>query len=92
VGRFCCLFWGLTAAHDQIDVTLGRLIQLGAIYATSAACLSAAVKGLCNIIVTGGINAGNTTRSPPVPAFEPCDKARGRVLLAGMTWGLSWVP
>ncbi len=47
--------------HGQIDVTLGRLIQLGTIDATLAAFLAAAVKSRCNIIVTGGVNAGKTT-------------------------------
>jgi Flp pilus assembly CpaF family ATPase len=47
--------------HGQIDITLGRLVQLGSIDAPVAAFLSAAVKGRCNIIVTGGVNAGKTT-------------------------------
>ncbi|HTZ91598.1 MAG TPA: CpaF/VirB11 family protein [Streptosporangiaceae bacterium] len=47
--------------HGQIDVTLGRLIQLGTVDATLAAFLAAAVKSRCNIIVTGGVNAGKTT-------------------------------
>jgi Flp pilus assembly CpaF family ATPase len=47
--------------HGQIDVTLERLTQLGTIDATLAAFLAAAVKSRCNIIVTGGVNAGKTT-------------------------------
>jgi pilus assembly protein CpaF len=47
--------------HGQIDVTLDRLIQLGSVDATLAAFLAAAVKSRCNIIITGGVNAGNTT-------------------------------
>ena len=47
--------------HGQIDVTMARLVQLGTIDATLAAFLTAAVKSRCNIIVTGGVNAGKTT-------------------------------
>ena len=47
--------------HGQIDATLGRLVQLGSIDATLEAFLAAAVKSRCNIIVTGGVNAGKTT-------------------------------
>ena len=47
--------------HGQIDVTLGRLTELGTVDATLAAFLSAAVRSRCNIIVTGGVNAGKTT-------------------------------
>jgi len=47
--------------HGQIDATLGRLMELGTIDATLAAFLAAAVKSRCNIIVTGGVNAGKTT-------------------------------
>jgi Flp pilus assembly CpaF family ATPase len=47
--------------HGQIDVTLSRLMQLGTIDATLAAFLASAVKSRCNIIVTGGVNAGKTT-------------------------------
>jgi Flp pilus assembly CpaF family ATPase len=47
--------------HGQPDITLGRLVQLGSIDATVAAFLSAAVRSRCNIIVTGGVNAGKTT-------------------------------
>jgi Flp pilus assembly CpaF family ATPase len=34
-----------------------------------AALLSAAARSRCNIIVTGGVNVGNTTLSPGLPAF-----------------------
>jgi Flp pilus assembly CpaF family ATPase len=47
--------------HGQIDVTLDRLTELGTIDATLAAFLRAAVRSRCNIIVTGGVNAGKTT-------------------------------
>jgi Flp pilus assembly CpaF family ATPase len=47
--------------HGHLDASLGRLVQLGTIDSTLAAFLAAAVKGRCNIIVTGGVNAGKTT-------------------------------
>jgi len=47
--------------HGQLDVTLGRLIQLGTMDVTLASFLAAAVRARCNIIVTGGVNAGKTT-------------------------------
>jgi len=47
--------------HGQLDVTLARLIQLGTIDTTLASFLAAAVRCRCNIIVTGGVNAGKTT-------------------------------
>ena len=47
--------------HGQRDVDLARLIQLGTIDATVASLLAAAVRSRCNIIVTGGVNAGKTT-------------------------------
>jgi Flp pilus assembly CpaF family ATPase len=47
--------------HGQLDVTLARLVQLGTIDATLAGFLAAAVRSRCNIIVTGGVNAGKTT-------------------------------
>lgn len=47
--------------HGQLNVTLGRLIQLGTMDAALAGFLAAAVKSRCNIIVTGGVNAGKTT-------------------------------
>jgi Flp pilus assembly CpaF family ATPase len=47
--------------HGQPDITLGRLVQLGSLDATLAAFLAAAVRSRCNIIVTGGVNAGKTT-------------------------------
>jgi Flp pilus assembly CpaF family ATPase len=47
--------------HGQRDVTMARLIQLGTIDATVASFLAAAVRGRCNVIVTGGVNAGKTT-------------------------------
>jgi Flp pilus assembly CpaF family ATPase len=47
--------------HGHLDVSLGRLLQLGTIDATVAGFLAAAVRARCNIIVTGGVNAGKTT-------------------------------
>jgi Flp pilus assembly CpaF family ATPase len=47
--------------HGQLDVTLARLVQLGSIDLTLASFLAAAVRSRCNIIVTGGVNAGKTT-------------------------------
>jgi Flp pilus assembly CpaF family ATPase len=47
--------------HGQVDITLARLIELGTIDPALAAFLAAAVKGRCNVIVTGGVNAGKTT-------------------------------
>ncbi len=47
--------------HGHLDVSLGRLMQLGTIDATLGAFLAAAVRSRCNIIVTGGVNAGKTT-------------------------------
>jgi Flp pilus assembly CpaF family ATPase len=47
--------------HGQLDVTLADLIKLGTIDQVTAGFLAAAVKGRCNIIVTGGVNAGKTT-------------------------------
>ncbi len=47
--------------HGQLDVTLPRLVQLGSMDATLVSFLAAAVKSRCNIIVTGGVNAGKTT-------------------------------
>ena len=47
--------------HGQLDVTLPKLVQLGTIDPPLAAFLSAAVRSRCNIIVTGGVNAGKTT-------------------------------
>jgi Flp pilus assembly CpaF family ATPase len=47
--------------HGQIDVTLDRLVQLGTMDAPLAAFLSAAVRGRCNIVITGSVDAGKTT-------------------------------
>jgi Flp pilus assembly CpaF family ATPase len=47
--------------HGHLDASLPRLLQLGTIDPTLAAFLAAAVKARCNIIVTGGVNAGKTT-------------------------------
>ncbi|HMG63206.1 MAG TPA: CpaF/VirB11 family protein [Streptosporangiaceae bacterium] len=47
--------------HGHLDASLARLVQLGTIDQLLAAFLAAAVRGRCNIIVTGGVNAGKTT-------------------------------
>jgi Flp pilus assembly CpaF family ATPase len=47
--------------HGQLDVTLPGLIKLGTLDQVTAAFLAAAVRSRCNIIVTGGVNAGKTT-------------------------------
>jgi Flp pilus assembly CpaF family ATPase len=47
--------------HGQLDVTLPGLMKLGTLDQVTAAFLAAAVKSRCNIIVTGGVNAGKTT-------------------------------
>jgi Flp pilus assembly CpaF family ATPase len=47
--------------HGQLGVDLTRLVQLGTVDAPLAGFLAAAVKSRCNIIVTGGVNAGKTT-------------------------------
>ena len=47
--------------HGHLDVSLARLVELGTLDAGLAAFLAAAVRARCNIIVTGGVNAGKTT-------------------------------
>ena len=47
--------------HGHLDASMARLMQLGTVDTTLAAFLAAAVKARCNIIVTGGVNAGKTT-------------------------------
>jgi Flp pilus assembly CpaF family ATPase len=47
--------------HGQLDITLDGLIKLGTIDEIAAAFLAAAVRARCNIVVTGGVNAGKTT-------------------------------
>jgi Flp pilus assembly CpaF family ATPase len=47
--------------HGHLDASMARLLQLGTVDQTLAAFLAAAVKARCNIIVTGGVNAGKTT-------------------------------
>ncbi len=47
--------------HGQLDVTLAKLIQLGTVDPPLAAFLAAAVRSRCNIVITGGVNAGKTT-------------------------------
>jgi Flp pilus assembly CpaF family ATPase len=47
--------------HGQMDITLQKLTELGTTGLELAEFLAAAVRGRCNIIVTGGVNAGKTT-------------------------------
>jgi len=47
--------------HGQLDVTLPGLVKLGTLDQVTADFLGAAVRSRCNIIVTGGVNAGKTT-------------------------------
>jgi Flp pilus assembly CpaF family ATPase len=47
--------------HGQLNVSLDDMIKLGSVDPVTAAFLAAAVKARCNIIVTGGVNAGKTT-------------------------------
>jgi Flp pilus assembly CpaF family ATPase len=47
--------------HGQLDVTLPGLVGLGTLDPVTAGFLAAAVRSRCNIIVTGGVNAGKTT-------------------------------
>jgi Flp pilus assembly CpaF family ATPase len=47
--------------HGQRDVTMARLVELGTVDAPLAAFLAAAVRARCNIIITGGVDAGKTT-------------------------------
>ena len=60
--------------HGQPDVTLARLVTLGTIDPGLAAFLAAAVRSRCNVIITGGVNAGKTTMlralASEIPAGE----------------------
>jgi Flp pilus assembly CpaF family ATPase len=47
--------------HGHLEVSMARLIELGTVDHSLASFLSAAVRSRCNIIVTGGVNAGKTT-------------------------------
>lgn len=47
--------------HGKLGVTLSDLVGLGTVDRFTAAFLAAAVRGRCNVIVTGGVNAGKTT-------------------------------
>jgi Flp pilus assembly CpaF family ATPase len=60
--------------HGQPDITLRGLVQLGSIDATLASFLSAAVRSRCNIIVTGGVNAGKTTLLRALASEIPPDE------------------
>jgi Flp pilus assembly CpaF family ATPase len=60
--------------HGQPDITLGGLVQLGSIDPAVAAFLSAAVRARCNIIVTGGVNAGKTTLLRALASEIPPDE------------------
>jgi len=60
--------------HGHLNVTLAMLIQLGTIDATLAAFLAAAVTSRCNIIITGGVNAGKTTMLRALASVIPPDE------------------
>lgn len=60
--------------HGQVDITLARLIELGTIDHALATFLTAAVKGRCNIIITGGVNAGKTTLLRALAGEIPADE------------------
>jgi Flp pilus assembly CpaF family ATPase len=60
--------------HGLTDINLARLVQLGSIDPALAAFLSAAVRGRCNIIVTGGVNAGKTTLLRALASEIPPDE------------------
>jgi Flp pilus assembly CpaF family ATPase len=60
--------------HGHPDITLERLVQLGSLDATLAAFLSAAVLGRCNIVITGGVNAGKTTLLRALASEIPPDE------------------
>ncbi len=47
--------------HGHLEVSLGDLVRLGTVDPTTAGFLAAAVRARCNIVVTGGVNAGKTT-------------------------------
>ncbi len=47
--------------HGQLTITLAGLVRLGTLDQATAAFLAAAVRSRCNIVVTGGVNAGKTT-------------------------------
>jgi Flp pilus assembly CpaF family ATPase len=47
--------------HGQLTVTLAGLVRMGTLDQATAAFLASAVRGRCNIVVTGGVNAGKTT-------------------------------
>ncbi|HUD37545.1 MAG TPA: ATPase, T2SS/T4P/T4SS family [Streptosporangiaceae bacterium] len=60
--------------HGQLDITLPELIKLGTLDQVTAGFLAAAVKSRCNIVVSGGVNAGKTTLlralASEIPASE----------------------
>jgi Flp pilus assembly CpaF family ATPase len=60
--------------HGQMDATLARLAQLGAIDGTLVAFLAAAVRSRCNVVITGGVDCGKTTMlralASEIPAGE----------------------
>jgi len=60
--------------HGQIDITLARLVELGTIDPALATFLAAAVKGRCNIIVTGGVDAGKTTMLRALASEIPAEE------------------
>jgi Flp pilus assembly CpaF family ATPase len=60
--------------HGLTDISLGRLVQLGSVDPALASFLSAAVRSRCNIIVTGGVNAGKTTLLRALASEIPPDE------------------
>jgi Flp pilus assembly CpaF family ATPase len=65
--------------HGQLDITLSALIELGTVDQVTAAFLAAAVRSRCNIIVTGGMNAGNTSQMTTLTTLlQSVVFARGR--------------
>ncbi|MGO8960160.1 MAG: CpaF family protein [Streptosporangiaceae bacterium] len=60
--------------HGQPDATLASLVALGTIDPSLADFLAAAVRSRCNVIITGGVNAGKTTMlralASEIPAGE----------------------
>jgi Flp pilus assembly CpaF family ATPase len=60
--------------HGHIDITLAHLVELGTIDQALARFLAAAVRGRCNIIVTGGVDAGKTTLLRALASEIPADE------------------
>ncbi len=63
--------------HGHLDASLARLVQLGTLDQTLAAFLAAAVRARCNIIVTGGVNAGQDDPAARAGQRDPARRAAG---------------